>query len=282
MQARILSAVAAIALPATPALADSREDASRYLALGSETEAPRGYVEMCTYQREWCAERRAPVSDPAEAATAKPATATPGGSAFPVILSFNFSIPAEALEKAGKAATLEAKMSKIAWAQPIAAMHAVPMALGDSASAASRVAAEARLSARAEGGALDLLKTVNRRVNGAVLQRRDAQIFGQGELWRRAGIGSGAVGDCEDIAIEKRLQLVAEGFPADKLAFAVVFRRDVGLHTVLVARTGRGDVVLDSLDPYVSDWTKARYSWISVQSMDDPQRWFAPGARRAA
>lgn len=270
MQARILSAVAMLALPATPALADSRSEAPRHIALGAETEAPRGYVEMCGYQAAWC---KAPEAAPAAPPVAEKPRMLGGGSAFPVILSFDFGIPLDLLEKAGRAATAEAATDRFGWVAPIAAISAAPVALaGDGATVQAT-------PARGDDAGLDLLKKVNRRVNGAVVQRRDDQIFGQGELWRRSGVGPGATGDCEDIAIEKRLQLVAEGFPADRLAFAVVYSREVGLHTILVARTAQGDKVLDSADPYVSDWAKARYSWISVQSMDDPARWYAPGSR---
>lgn len=124
-----------------------------------------------------------------------------------------------------------------------------------------------------------MLKSVNRRVNGHVIQRRDSEIFGTGERWRRSGIGRGATGDCEDLAIEKRLQLLAEGYPPERLSYAVVYRRDVGLHTILIARTGEGDFVLDSLSPYVRHWKKVEYSWIGMQSMQEPTRWFALGSR---
>ncbi|WP_343525569.1 transglutaminase-like cysteine peptidase [Sphingomonas sp.] len=121
-----------------------------------------------------------------------------------------------------------------------------------------------------------LLKKVNRHVNGRVRQRSDAEIYGVGELWRRSGVGDGAVGDCEDVAIEKRAELVAAGFPSDRLAFAVVYSRASGLHTVLIARTEKEDVVLDGRSPYVTGWSQVDYSWISVQSMNDPMLWYAP------
>ncbi|PVX30471.1 transglutaminase-like cysteine peptidase [Sphingomonas pokkalii] len=118
-----------------------------------------------------------------------------------------------------------------------------------------------------------LLARVNRLVNGHVRQRTDLAQFGQGELWRRSGIGRDAVGDCEDIAIEKRLQLIAAGYPAERLFFAVVYRRDLGLHVVLVARTDAGDMVLDSRSPYVRPWSEAAYDWISAQAPGEAGRW---------
>ncbi|WP_394663075.1 transglutaminase-like cysteine peptidase [uncultured Sphingomonas sp.] len=127
-----------------------------------------------------------------------------------------------------------------------------------------------------------MLKLVNHHVNSRVRQRPDAEIYGVGELWRRSGDGSNAVGDCEDLAIEKRAELIAAGFPPDRLAFAVVYSRAAGLHTVLVARTEMEDVVLDGRSPYVTNWSKVPYSWISVQSMNDPMLWYAPAHAQAA
>ncbi|KTF68829.1 transglutaminase-like cysteine peptidase [Sphingomonas sp. HT-1] len=118
-----------------------------------------------------------------------------------------------------------------------------------------------------------LLASVNRLVNSRVRQRTDLAAFGEGELWRRSGIGRGAVGDCEDLAIEKRLQLIDAGYPADRLFFAVVYRRGLGLHTLLLARTDDGDMVLDSRSPYVRPWHEAGYDWISAQAPGEAGRW---------
>lgn len=142
--------------------------------------------------------------------------------------------------------------------------------------------ADATPAALPEEALRTLLKQVNRHVNGRVRQRTDEEIYGVGELWRRSGDGKDAVGDCEDLAIEKRAELIAAGFPPDRLAFAVVYSRASGLHTVLVARTAAEDVVLDGRSPYVTSWSKVPYSWISVQSMNDPMLWYALDTARAA
>ncbi|WP_420143860.1 transglutaminase-like cysteine peptidase [Sphingobium sp.] len=126
--------------------------------------------------------------------------------------------------------------------------------------------------------AMKLIKTINGFVNRRVAQRTDWENYSRGELWRRSGVGKGAQGDCEDIAIEKRHQLIAQKFPADRLAFAVVYQPQVGLHTILVARLPDGDYVLDSLSPYVDRWDKTHYSWLSLQDFQIPGQWHAPGA----
>lgn len=119
------------------------------------------------------------------------------------------------------------------------------------------------------------VRDMNRFVNQNVHQRTDESMFGIGEVWRRTGTGRGAQGDCEDLAIEKRLNLIERGFPADRMFFAVVYRGDIGLHTVLIARLNDGDYVLDSLTPHVVPWSRAPYSWISVQSPERPGQWFS-------
>src|SRR5438128_1489796 len=58
----------------------------------------------------------------------------------------------------------------------------------------------------AEADKMTLLNQVNRRVNHGVTQATDKEIFGSPEIWRRAGSGKAAIGDCEDIALEKLYQ----------------------------------------------------------------------------
>lgn len=123
--------------------------------------------------------------------------------------------------------------------------------------------------------ALDLnqLRSINRRVNAHVRQVSDESAFGEGELWRPSGQGPGAVGDCEDLALQKMVELRAAGYPASSLLLAVAYRRRIGLHTVLVVRTQSGDYVLDNMSWTVKPWAKVKYSWLSVQSPADPSRW---------
>ena len=122
---------------------------------------------------------------------------------------------------------------------------------------------------------LRLLDDVNRTVNHHVRQQSDLRAYGRAELWTPSGRGRRAVGDCEDIAIEKRLELIKAGFPPDNLFLAVGYARRIGLHVVLVARTGSGDLVLDSRAEGIRMWRDVPYSWIGAQSGQDPARWFS-------
>jgi predicted transglutaminase-like cysteine proteinase len=121
---------------------------------------------------------------------------------------------------------------------------------------------------------LRLLDQVNRTVNRHVRQESDLRAYGRAEVWTPSGRGRRAVGDCEDIALEKRLELIKAGFPPDNLFLAVGYARRIGLHVVLVARTGSGDLVLDSRAAGIRMWRDVPYSWIGAQSGQDPARWF--------
>jgi hypothetical protein len=44
---------------------------------------------------------------------------------------------------------------------------------------------------------------------------------------------------------------------------------------VLVARTDKGDMVLDSRTTAIARWSQVRYRWISAQSMAAPMHWYA-------
>jgi len=117
---------------------------------------------------------------------------------------------------------------------------------------------------------MKLLRKVNRRVNSRVHQQYDVS-----EQWRPSGIGPGAVGDCEDLAIEKRMELISLGFPPKDLFFAIGYLGGEGLHAVLVAHTAKGDLVLDSRTPWTSEWSRTPYVWLVRQSDIDPTVWLS-------
>ena len=157
--------------------------------------------------------------------------------------------------------------------RPVAAPRGYTDMCGREAALCGRPAMDAAFAPALDR--VDLLDAVNRRVNGATRQVSDELAFHKDEYWRPAGAGFGAKGDCEDIAIEKRLELQRAGVPDSDMFYAVGYRRELGLHTVLVARTRGGDVVLDSRTPYLSAWGAAPYVWVSRQSSADPRSWHA-------
>ena len=113
-----------------------------------------------------------------------------------------------------------------------------------------------------------LAKKVNRRVNRQVRYQADVN-----ETWTRPEATEQPVGDCEDYAIEKRLELIDAGFPAASLHFAVGYIPEAGLHTVLLAEIGGRDVVLDNRTPWTMPWFKTSYIWVLRQSHNDPLIW---------
>jgi predicted transglutaminase-like cysteine proteinase len=125
-----------------------------------------------------------------------------------------------------------------------------------------------------EAAKVRLLTAINRQVNHHVEQATDHAIFGQPEVWQRAGSGKDAVGDCEDIALEKLYQLLGASFPAQDLFLAIGYERSVGLHTVLIGRTAVGDFVLDNRSSRLTLWNRTRYSWIVHQKPGDLRSWY--------
>lgn len=120
---------------------------------------------------------------------------------------------------------------------------------------------------------MSLLKRINEMVNGGVRQVPDQTEYGVAEYWRRSGVGFGATGDCEDLAIEKRERLLAAGVSPERLYYATAYRRGLGLHAVLIAATTHGELVLDSRTPYLHRWNDVPYIWVSRQSRTDPRQW---------
>ncbi len=84
------------------------------------------------------------------------------------------------------------------------------------------------------------------------------------------------VGDCHDYAATKRHLLIEAGYQPHNLLLAIVIAREMPQiwHCVLVARTDRGDFVLDSLvhgPPAL--WHVRNFEWLKVQSQENPNVW---------
>ncbi|MET3825362.1 putative transglutaminase-like cysteine proteinase [Sphingomonas sp. PvP055] len=127
----------------------------------------------------------------------------------------------------------------------------------------------------ADRARLRLLKRVDATINAHVRQQSDRASYGVGDLWRPSGVGRNAVGDCEDLAIQKRLELLQAGFPPERLFLAIVYRTDLGLHTVLVARLDGGDMVLDSRSSFIASWARTPYQWVIAEQPGSPTQWNA-------
>jgi predicted transglutaminase-like cysteine proteinase len=124
------------------------------------------------------------------------------------------------------------------------------------------------------------LQRVNRDVNDAITPAEDKKVYGVAEMWidPLAGLGptAKARGDCEDYALAKRDRLLALGWPPEALFLAVGYHPQFGLHAVLIARTDRGDMVLDSRTPWINVWTDTPYIWVKRQLAANSAAWVRP------
>ena len=125
--------------------------------------------------------------------------------------------------------------------------------------------------------AWNTLVSINHRVNRTIKAVTDLEYWGVGDRWDYPVDG---YGDCEDIQLEKRRLLVERGFPARALRIAMVINPEGEGHAVLVARTDRGDYVLDNRIEEVLPWYRTGYVWVKREG-DDAQRWVSLGGTRA-
>ena len=242
---------------------------SPFIPVGAAAEAPRGYMEMCQQRpvecvdgRRYAANQTAPTAPRWSSQAAAPSatnTADATGALVspqtlqPAIATGADAGPTQQPLLDGAWNSMRPKIAAAVFIEPAPVIiqgHRLP------------------ISTR-----LRMLESVDRYVNGNVRQATDMEVYGVEEYWNRSGVGRGARGDCEDIAIEKRLELIDQGYPPSDLVYAVVYRRDIGLHAVLVAHTELGDLVLDSLSSQIVLWNHAPYTWVKRQSVDDPSVW---------
>lgn len=120
------------------------------------------------------------------------------------------------------------------------------------------------------------LQEVNTLVNRIVLPVTDRDNYGSEEVWTLPR----ARGDCEDFVLLKRKFLVERGWPTGALLVSVVFDEVGDGHAVLLARTDRGDLVLDNKRDSILPWHETGYRFVKRQSAGDPNRWVSVGDPR--
>jgi predicted transglutaminase-like cysteine proteinase len=120
--------------------------------------------------------------------------------------------------------------------------------------------------------ALALARQVNISVNRNTGDVTDAQQYGVEEFW---ALPTAQGGDCEDFALAKKRAMIARGMAPSRLLIATVLDRNGGPHAVLVFRSDRGDLVLDSLTDRIVGWRETGYTFLRIQSPADPARWQA-------
>lgn len=113
------------------------------------------------------------------------------------------------------------------------------------------------------------LLAVNHQVNSTVAAVTDADLYGQEEVWAFPAFA----GDCEDYVLQKRRNLMAQGWPAGALLITVVLQPNGEGHAVLTVRTDRGDLVLDNLENTVKLWSETPYTYLKRQSKNHAGKW---------
>ena len=113
------------------------------------------------------------------------------------------------------------------------------------------------------------LQRVNLTVNRAIRPQNDNTAAG--DVWSLAP----QAGDCEDYALTKRHELIAQGWPANTLRLAVAYTAFGEGHMVLVVKTNSGDLVLDNRFDAIRRWDKTGLKWVMIQSASNPKKWMA-------
>ncbi len=112
------------------------------------------------------------------------------------------------------------------------------------------------------------LETVNLAVNRRISEVSDLHSVGKEDDWRLPA----TVGDCEDIAILKKAELIMRGWPASVLLLTVARSGGEG-HVVLTVRTDKGDLVLDNQTNAIRDWRRSPYRYFARQSQSQYGKW---------
>jgi predicted transglutaminase-like cysteine proteinase len=113
------------------------------------------------------------------------------------------------------------------------------------------------------------LVAINVKVNHQIEPATDMDIYGREELWAYPTV----IGDCEDVALLKRFDLMDKGWPAGALLMTVVKRSNGEGHAVLTVLTDRGDLILDNLTDRVVVWSDTPYTFVKRQSEFNSGQW---------
>jgi predicted transglutaminase-like cysteine proteinase len=113
------------------------------------------------------------------------------------------------------------------------------------------------------------LVAINNNLNSSIIPMTDQDYYQVAELWTYPN----RFGDCEDIALAKRRELIANGWDASTLLMAVVREANGNGHAVLMVRTDRGDMVLDNQVATIKVWADTPYQFLKRQSQANAGEW---------
>ncbi|MGD8846658.1 MAG: transglutaminase-like cysteine peptidase [Desulfobacteraceae bacterium] len=103
------------------------------------------------------------------------------------------------------------------------------------------------------------LLDINTKVNHEIELYMDESQYQKEEFWAYPSLG---LGDCEDIALEKRFRLVNMGIPRGALRIAIGYhKKKLHSHAVLTVETRQGTLVLDSTNDQILIWHQTPYNF---------------------
>ncbi|MDU8945516.1 transglutaminase-like cysteine peptidase [Ovoidimarina sediminis] len=123
---------------------------------------------------------------------------------------------------------------------------------------------------------LHLAKRLSQDINRRVRPVEDIRQYKKEEYWALPTVRGG---DCEDVALLKKKELIARGVAPERLLMATVMSRRTGPHAVLVLRLASGDYILDSVTATVKLWHRTGYTFLKVQNPDSPETWVRVSGR---
>ena len=115
------------------------------------------------------------------------------------------------------------------------------------------------------------LKQINSEVNKDIRYKLDTTLYGEEDFW--TVVEGKGYGDCDDYSLTKIMRLVEETeWDRENLSIAVCYVEDErgragkgGGHAVCVARTDRGDFVLDNRHKSVKAYDDLPYRWVMME-----------------
>lgn len=113
------------------------------------------------------------------------------------------------------------------------------------------------------------IATINAQVNQNIEFLPDQLYRHQEDYW---SLPDDCIGDCEDIALEKRQRLIAAGLPGAALTLAIAFHQtQLFPHVVLLLESDAGVWVLDNLSDELQCWRESPYFFTRRERPDG--RW---------
>lgn len=115
-----------------------------------------------------------------------------------------------------------------------------------------------------------VIHRINKSINRQIREVSDRSQYRKTDYWT---LPSSLRGDCEDIALLKKKDLIKAGIAPERLLMATVLDRQRRGHAVLILRTSSGDYVLDNMTNRIKPWSDTGYTFLRMQNPKAPRKW---------